>query len=142
MDLPLQVSKLLESEKRCVLATCHLDKPHLSLMIFTYIAGEDLIILSSRPDTTKVKNINKNREVALMLYIESKKEEKPFSCTLYGTAKMLAQGEDNFYRETHYKRHRDMGNFIRGENISIIIVEIKKAVISDIDDSVQTWPAG
>ena len=86
-------------------------------MIFTYIAGDGLIILSSRFDTTKVKNINKNPEVALLLYSEGKKEEKPFSCTLYGTAKVLAQGEDNFYREAHYKRHSNMGNFISGKNI-------------------------
>lgn len=142
MNLPLQVSKLLESEKLCFLATCHLDKPHLSLMIFTYIAGEDLIILSSRPDTTKVKNINKNRDVALLLYSHGKNKENPISCTLYGTAKVLVKDKDSFYLEAHYKKHSEMENFITGENIVIITVEIRKVVISDSTDSVQTWSAG
>jgi hypothetical protein len=34
-----------------------------------------------------------------------------------------------------------MGVFITGENISVIKVEIKNAIISDPEDSVQTWSA-
>jgi general stress protein 26 len=141
MTLPIQLRMLLENKKRCFLATCYLDKPHLSLMLFTYLPDDNLIILSSRPDTTKVKNIINNREVALLLYSSGSDKEKPFSCTLYGSAKVLSKEKDNFYRECHYKKHRDMGVFITGENISVITVEIKNAIISDPEDSVQTWSA-
>lgn len=141
MNIPLQVIRLLENEKHCFLATCHLDKPHLSLMLFTYLAADGLVVLSSRSDTTKVRNIRKNREVAILLYSTGGTGEKPFSCTLYGKAKVLPHGEDNFFREAHNKKHSGMDNFIAGENISIITVDFKNAVISDIDDSVQTWSA-
>lgn len=139
MDTQKLVLHLLRTEKLCFLATSHQDRPHVSLMNFTYLAEDELIVLSSRSDTTKVKNIEKNAEVALLLYNLGNDNEMTVSCTLFGTATILSPDTDRHYRELHYKNHPDMGTFIQGNNIAILAVKINKASLSDIEDNVQTW---
>ena len=141
MDTEKQVLHLLGTEKLCFLATSHQDRPHVSLMTFTYLAQEDLIILSSRSDTTKVKNIKKNADVAILLYNLGNDSKMSVSCTLLGTATLLSPDKDRYYREIHYKSHPNMGTFIQGDNIAILAVKIKEASLSDIEDKVQTWSA-
>lgn len=139
MEMPPEVLKLLEKEKFCSLATSYQDHPHVSLMNFSYLPQEGVIILSSRPDTTKIHHIKNNPAVSLLFFSPGGKEESPLSCTLYGTA-TLAEGEkEGFYRESHYQKNRDMGQFIMGEDIRIIIVDIKKAALTDVKDRVRTW---
>ena len=142
MEIIDQLLKLLEREKFCFLATSYEDHPHVSLMNFTYLQEEKLIILSSRANTTKVKYIKKNPSVALLLYSLGGEGQPPVSCTLYGTAHVVSPDKDRLFRESHYGKHRDMGNFIEGENISVITVRIEHAALSDLDDSVHTWTPG
>ena len=133
------IYKLLENERLCFLATCFDDKPHLSLMNFTYLTEEDVIVLSSRLDTTKVANIMKNPEVAIMLCDLGDGDTAHLSCTLYGRASILNSSEESFYRKSHLNKHNNMTVFIEGENIVVILVKIKSATISDAKDHVQTW---
>jgi general stress protein 26 len=142
MAVPEQILKLLEEEKFCFLATTYQDHPHLSLMNFTYFKEEELIILSSRANTTKVKYIEKNPAVALLLYSLGDGGQSTVSCTLYGLANVLNPAEDHRYRDSHYSKHKDMGKFITGENIAIITVRINNVALSDLDDRVKTWAPG
>lgn len=139
MNVPVEIEKFLMSEHFCMLATSYQDHPHVSLMNFTYLEEENRIILSSREDTTKVKNIMKNPEVALLLYSLGGNGDKPVSCTIHGTATLVDPDRDQYYRSHHYKKHIQMGAFIEGENISIITVEIKHAALTDVEDKVRTW---
>jgi nitroimidazol reductase NimA-like FMN-containing flavoprotein (pyridoxamine 5'-phosphate oxidase superfamily) len=141
MAVPRQILKLLKEEKFCFLATSYQDHPHVSLMNFTYLQEEELIVLSSRANTTKVKYIEKNPAVALLIYSLSEGPSS-VSCTLYGLANVVNPDKDHHYRDSHYSKHRDMGKFITGENISIITVRISNAALSDLDDSVRTWAPG
>ncbi len=136
-----EILKLLQTENFCFLATSYQDLPHLSLMNFTYLTEENLIILSSRADTTKVRYMKKNPETALLLCHLEGNEQPAVSCTLYGTATVLQADKDLYYREIHYKNNKDMGKFIRGDNISIIMFQIKHAAISNLDDRVYSWTA-
>ncbi len=139
MDTFRKIVELLETEKLCFLATSYQDDPHVCLMNFTYLPGEEMIIMSSRADTTKMQHIAKNPAVAVLLYSPGGGEEMPVSCTLYGTAKILPAGKDSSYRKAHYEKHPLMGTFISGENIFIILVRIEHAALADIEDSVRTW---
>lgn len=142
MEIPAQLLQLLEREKFCFLATSYENHPHISLMNFTYLPEEKLIILSSRANTTKVKYMKKNPSVALLLYSLDTEGQPPVSCTLYGTAQVVNPEKDRLFKESHYGKHRDMGNFIHGENISVITVRIEHAALSDLDDRVYTWAPG
>ncbi len=140
-DIYADVLHLLEKEKFCSLATSYGNNPHVCLMNFTYLAEEDLMILSSRTDTTKVLHMGKNPSVAVLLYSLGGQGEESRSCTLYGKATILPAENDRFYRKAHHKHHPTMGAFIMGENISIITVRIEHAALSDQADHVQTWSA-
>lgn len=142
MNIPAEIVKLLQRENFCMLATSYQDHPHVSLMNFTYMDAEKLIVLSSREDTIKVKNIKNNPEVALLIYNLGVDGESPISCTIHGVATVVGSDNDSRYREPHYEKHRHMGAFIEGENISIITVSIKHATLSDVEDKVRTWNPG
>ncbi len=139
MNIPPEVSKLLKEEKFCSLATSYQDQPHVSLMNFTYLAQEDVVILSSRPDTTKVRHIKNNPAAALLLFSPGGEGGSPLSCTLYGYASLAGGEKESFYREAHYQKNRDMGQFIMDEDIRIIIINIRKVALTDVKDRVRTW---
>ena len=111
MNIPSEVLTLLEKEKFCSLATCCQDKPHVSLMNFTYLSEEGLIILSSRENTTKVQHIKNNPAVAVLFFTLGSGRQMPLSCTLYGTAAILNPDKGQLYREIHFNKNRDMGQF-------------------------------
>lgn len=141
MNILTKITQLLETEKLCFLATSYKDRPHLSLMNFTYLAEEKLVILSSRADTTKVRYIKNNPKIALLLYHSGNNGEIPVSCTLHGTATVLQADKEMYYRDIHLKKHKDMGAFIEGDNVSIITVKLRHATLSDLEDRVYNWTA-
>ncbi len=141
MKIPSQLHEMLAREKRCFLATCYGNKPHLSLMIFTYLANENIVILSSRADTTKVYNIMKNPQAALLIYSLGEEGEPSCSCTLHGTAKIISNSKEQAYREAHRQKHPDMDSFIDGEDISIIAFQTEHITIADSKDNVKNWSA-
>lgn len=129
MDIPKDIKDLLENEKLCAMATSWENQPYLSLMNFTYLEAENKVILSSRRDSKKYKNIQNNKNVSLLLFSDSHE----LSATFLGTAVTLERQEDQYFRELHMKRN-DMPQFILGENIGIIVFSIEKIVVSDNQD--------
>ena len=57
----------------------------------------------------------------------------------HGTASVISPDKDQFYRENHFRKNHDMGKFIMEENICVMTVSIRKAVLSDVEDSLRTW---
>ncbi len=141
MKLPPEMLRLFNGERFCTLATSSANRPHAFLMVFTFLSQENLLILSSRSESRKVKQIEENNEVALLFYNPGKSDEPPISCTLYGTASILPNSNDTYYREIHCNHHPDKKSFIKGENISIITVKFRHAFISDAKDNVKSWTA-
>jgi len=139
LKLPAEMLRLFKGERFCTLATSSANRPHAFLMVFTYLPRENLIILSSRGESRKVKQIEENNEVALLFYNKGKSDEPPISCTLYGTALILPNSNSTYYREIHCNHHPDKKAFIKGENISIILVNLQHAVLSDAQDNVKIW---
>ena len=69
--LPDEVAHMLESCSLCYLATASGDppEPHLSLMNFTYVRGDEVIVFTSRSDTLKMQNLNSNSSVSLLVHV-------------------------------------------------------------------------
>lgn len=126
MDIPRNVKALLETEKLCAMATCQEDHPYLSLMNFTFIDEENIIILSSRRESKKFNNIQHNKNVSLLLFSKSRE----LGATFLGSAETVERGEDHYYRELHHRRN-NMPQFILGDNIGIIVFRIEKIIVSD-----------
>lgn len=141
MNIPDKLLTLLEKEKLCFLSTSHQDRPHVSLMNFTYLHEKGLIILTSRVDTTKMSYMQQNPYVALLFTHLSSGNRPPVSCTVYGKARVENPGEDSFYRQAHLQRHPGMEPFITGKDIAVITVHIERASIATIADQVSNWSA-
>lgn len=139
MKIPKTMFTLLENEKLCFLSTSYQDRPHVSLMNFTYLQEEEQIILTSRSDTTKVTYMRQNPYVALLFTRFSGEEYPPASCTVYGEAHIEDGHKDSVYRQAHLQRHPGMEAFITGENIAVITVKLQRASIADIQDQVTRW---
>lgn len=139
MNLPARILRLLKMEKFCTLATSHDNVPHAFLMVFTYSSSENLLIMSSKFNSNKVKQLKKNPAVALLLYNTIKSSDPPISCTFFGTASVLPPSASDYYKKIHYKHHPDKTAFIKGAEISIITVKLEHAVISDSQDRISTW---
>jgi nitroimidazol reductase NimA-like FMN-containing flavoprotein (pyridoxamine 5'-phosphate oxidase superfamily) len=133
MNLPQSINSLLEGEKICFLATSQEDQPHLSMMNFTYLPAEELIILSTRRNTRKFFNMQKNSAVALLVY------RMPLSCTILGRAKIEEGEQAEHYRALHLARHKNMRQFISGPEIAVVTVRIEQAMTADLQDEVYSW---
>lgn len=129
MEIPKAIKDLLENEKLCAMATCWEDKPYLSLMNFTYVESENKVILSSRRNSMKYFNIQKNEHISLLLFSSSYK----LSATFLGTASIMENDDEKHFRELHMKRN-NMPQFIIGDNIGIIVFSIEKIIASDNED--------
>jgi nitroimidazol reductase NimA-like FMN-containing flavoprotein (pyridoxamine 5'-phosphate oxidase superfamily) len=141
MIIPEIMLTLLENEKLCFLSTSYHDRPHISLMNFTYLHEQELIILTSRADTTKVSYMHHNPYIALLFTRLSGNGSPPVSCTVYGKAHVEDPSQDSFYRQAHLRRHPGMEAFITGESIAVVTVSIQRASIATIQDQVSRWSA-
>ena len=132
MYISKDVKDLLINEKLCMMATCWEDMPYISLMNFTYLEPENKVILSTRINSKKYDNIQKNKHVSLLVY----SSDDGVSATLLGTALKIEAAEEAHYKALHLQKN-DMPQFILGENIGLIVFEIEKIVVSNSKDEVK-----
>jgi general stress protein 26 len=134
MEIPKEIKDLLKNNKLCTMASCWDKQPYLSLMNFTYLEKECKIILSSRKNSRKYSNIQKNNNLSLLLSSNSPKK----SATLLGTAVTMSSGDEKeeYYRKMHIK-NCDMPQFILGDDIGLIVFSIREIIISDSQDQVK-----
>jgi len=131
MEISKDIKDLLINEKLCIMATCWEDKPYLSLMNFTYLESENKVVLSTRRNSKKYDNIQKNKHISLLVFSSF----DGVSATLLGTALTLEAHEEAYYRDVHMQKN-NMPQFILGENISLIVFSIENLVISNSQDEV------
>lgn len=132
MEISKDVKDLLINEKLCIMATCWEDKPYLSLMNFTYLESENKVVLSTRRNSKKYDNIQKNKHISLLMFSSF----DGVSATLLGTALTLEAHEEAYYRALHMEKN-NMPQFILGENISLIVFSIDNIVVSNSQDEVK-----
>lgn len=134
MKISKEVKDLLKNNKLCSMATCSDKQPYLSLMNFTYLEKENVIILSSRKNSRKYTNIQKNKNISLLVFSNSPKK----SATFLGTALTINTGDEkeDYYRKMHIE-NCDMPQFILGDDINIIIFNIEEIIFSDSQDNVK-----
>lgn len=157
--IPAPVAELIEHNTLLHLATSKDDEPSVSLMNFSYIPPTELapatIVLSSKPQTTKVANIKANPRVALLIHDWTNRTEKQShglseilhnlnqaqvgrtSVTLYGSARIPHGEEAEYYRAQHLAKNPNAECFIR--NAEIILVVPHRARLADFKDHVQTF---
>jgi nitroimidazol reductase NimA-like FMN-containing flavoprotein (pyridoxamine 5'-phosphate oxidase superfamily) len=124
---------------------------HLSLMRFTYfndpVDGE-VVILSTNKKTKKFGMLQQQSGVALLVHDFSQGQKSDscsvgcgaYSITLNGTCRIVTDAiKSQHYRQLHLKHNPDYPQFIVGDDISILCVDVVMARICDINDHVAKW---
>ena len=149
---PQPIIDLLQSACLCHMGVTLEDgKTHLCLMNFTYVPEDEIIILTTRRNTTKYQAIEKLDLVTLLIHdFPTDKASraadagytKTHSITLYGNVSILGGDDAEEMRSKHLKRHgENYSQFIIGENIAVLRVDVSSAKLCNIKDEVTTWQA-
>ena len=149
---PQPIIDLLQSACLCHMGVTLEDgKTHLCLMNFTYVPEDEIIILTTRRNTTKYQAIEKLDLVTLLIHdFPTDKASraadagytKTHSITLYGNVSILGGDDAEEMRSKHLKRHgENYSQFIIGENIAVLRVDVSSAKLCNIKDEVTTWKA-
>ena len=134
MNIPNYIKEILEEKELCTMATCWQDKPYLSLMTFTYIEAENKIVLTTKRDSKKFFNIEKNKNISLLLFSEADE----LSITFLGTATPVTGEKEAYYRAIHMEAN-NRPQFILGESIGLIVFSIEEIVVSNNKDEVKYY---
>ena len=163
--LPHHVVRLLNASQLCFLSTSYGNDPHLSLMNFTYYQEEELVIMCTKRDTKKFRQIVKSNTVALLIHdfphlkLDDTADDvaavadakgQTYSITLNGVAE-VPQGEfAEKLRTIHLNNNPTYSDFIKknpnkstGEcpSPAVLVVRITSARLCNFKDKVVHWDA-
>jgi general stress protein 26 len=142
---PQVVRDMLSKCRLAYLSTVDSDEgsSHLSLMRFTYLndtVDGEVVIMSTNKNTKKFDMLQKQRGVALLVHDFGQHSGSTFSITLNGNARIVTESaKAEHYREAHLAHNPDYPQFIVGDDIAILCVDVNKARICDINDQVTKW---
>ena len=164
--LPFHVVRLLEASQLCFLSTSHNNDPHLSLMNFTYYQPDEVIILCTKRETKKFRQIVKSNTVALLIHdfphlkldedvkSDVKSEGRPrtesgktYSITLNGTCEVTTGPYAKKLRKIHLEANPEYAGFIKEAPESsadcpspaVLVVRIESARLCNFKDKVEHW---
>jgi len=133
---------------------------HLSLMRFTYVhdpVDGELVILSTKKKTKKFAMLQEQKGVALLVHdfgtghnsttnssttsatTTATTTNNNSTITLNGNCRILTGAEDIKYRAKHLHHNPDYPQFIVGDEIAVLCIDINYARICDLNDNVVHW---
>ena len=132
------------------------SEPHLSLMKFTYDRYSNVIIMTTRRDTQRFRNLRQNSRVAVMLHDFPEPERSESGAitnartlsnsgalTLYGRARMPVTEEvDELFRDIHMNNPLCEGSvhlILPKEEFQVVLVEVHFGKMVDINDRVVSF---
>jgi isopenicillin N synthase-like dioxygenase len=149
---PPRIRNMLSKCSLAYLSTIDADlsSSHLSLMRFTYLHDPEdgeVVIMSTNRKTKKFDMLQQQKGVALLVhdFVNSDQNEDgddaTYSITLNGTCRILPFGEKKteHYRQAHLQHNPDYPQFIVGDDIEILCIDVTSARICDIQDCVVKW---
>lgn len=146
---PKRIRDMLSNCRLAYLSTIDADfsSSHLSLMRFTYWQHPDdgeVVIMSTNRNTKKYQFLKRQRGVALLVHDFGSGHESNsgmYSITLNGECRILNSGtaKAEEYRQEHLRHNPDYPQFILGEEMDILCIDVTSARICDIQDQVVLW---
>jgi general stress protein 26 len=143
---PPVVRDVLSKCRLAYLSTLDADSAssHLSLMRFTYLQDEqdgEVVIMSTNRRTKKFEMLQKQKGVALLVHDFAEQQGGgSYSVTLNGACRIVEDPEKaEHYRAAHLAHNQGYQQFIVGEDIAILCVDVTSARICDINDHVTKW---
>ncbi len=120
------------------MGTINGQEPYLSLMVFTFVEDEELLVMSSRGESNKVRNLQQNPRAAVLIH-EDEQLADPVSITLIGTVRLEAGASAEKYLALHQQAHPGSAPFTGGEGMAVLTFVPQRAVLADRRDQVTYW---
>lgn len=147
---PQTLRDMLSKCRLAYLSTVHSKEKssHLSLMRFTYLHDEtdgEVIIMSTNRKTKKFEMLRQQKGVALLVHDFDKAQSdgaasaSTRSITLNGNCRILSGADEERYRKEHLAHNPDYPQFIVGEDIAVLCIDVVSARICDLNDKVVHW---
>lgn len=118
---------------------------HLSLMRFTYLNDPEdgeVVIMSTNIKTKKFEMLQRQKGVALLVHDFGQNSVSAglYSITLNGNCRIVEHiTKADYYRKMHLSHNPDYPQFIVGDDIAILCIDVTSARICDINDQVTKW---
>lgn len=125
-----------------------MESSHLSLMRFTYLNDPDdgeVVIMSTNTNTKKFEMLQRQKGVALLVHDfgQNSLSAGLYSITLNGNCRIVENhAKAEHYRKLHLAHNPDYPQFIVGDDIAILCIDVSSARICDINDQVTKWSVG
>lgn len=128
-----------------------LGSSHLSLMRFTYLNDPEdgeIVVMSTNKKTKKFEMLQRQKGVALLVHDFGQQQGNSgagglYSITLNGNCRIVTDGaKEEYYRSKHLAHNPDYPQFIVGDGIAVLCVDVTSARICDINDQVTKWEIG
>ncbi|SMC20245.1 Pyridoxamine 5'-phosphate oxidase [Desulfacinum hydrothermale DSM 13146] len=124
-----RMKAILRSQNLCVLATCHDNKPHCSLMAYVTDSKVRTVYMATREDTTKYLNLMENREVSLLVDTRAEADTQDPSTlralTVYGHYQPLTDPErERVIGERLEEKHPHLATLVRHPKCVIVPIRI------------------
>ena len=165
--LPEKVIDSLSNSKFIHLATSYKDRPHVSLMNFTFINNKDkneqLILVATCKNTKKYENLINNKNVSVLVHdwvtntnnaqsndssvlklLQNINQNQvgDISITLDGYVYQIFNNDDEkyqYYKDLHLLENPDAKAFINGDDVSFILIKINESKVSDSNNNVEKF---
>ena len=124
---------------------------HLSLMRFTYLNDDhdgEIVVMSTNKRTKKFDMLQQQKGVALLVHDFGLQQNNTsasgvYSITLNGNCRIVEDSSKaEYYRSKHLEHNPDYPQFIVGDSIAILCIDVTSARICDINDQVTKWEVG
>ncbi len=147
---PKLVREMLSKCRLAYLSTVdsEMATSHLSLMRFTYLNDPEdgeVVIMSTNVMTKKFEMLQRQKGVALLVHDFGQDSASAglYSITLNGNCRIVENiAKVDQYRRMHLSHNPDYPQFIVGDDIAILCIDVTSARICDINDQVTKWHVG
>mmetsp|Transcript_7502 Transcript_7502/g.9777 ORF Transcript_7502/g.9777 Transcript_7502/m.9777 type:complete len:229 (-) Transcript_7502:55-741(-) len=148
---PQTIRDMLSKARLAYLSTVDLDacSSHLSLMRFTYLhhpTDGEIVIMSTSMNTKKFLMLQKQEGVAMLVHDFQKDSQGDggdggqYSITLNGDCRIVQDPQKaKEYQQAHLQHNPDYPQFIVGDGIAILCIDVSSARICNIHDQVIKW---
>jgi nitroimidazol reductase NimA-like FMN-containing flavoprotein (pyridoxamine 5'-phosphate oxidase superfamily) len=136
--LPEKIKEALRQNQVCCLGTLNGEEPYLSLMLFTFIEDEEILIMSSQTDSTKIRNMKSNPKTAVLIQTDSNSANS-VGITLSGTVRIENGERAVNLLNIHRKAHSLNSDFISGNHITVFSFQPRTAIMANQQDQVTYW---
>jgi hypothetical protein len=141
--IPDRLKVLNRTQRQAVLATVSDEQPFTSLIAYTLTPDMKGVIFATPKDTTKYRNILKQKQVAILIDTRTKTRSdylETEAVTIIGTARPILRGKvRSELAEIFVKKHPKLTPFVNSPTTALIFVEISHCLHVSGFQRVSVW---